>query len=457
MKTTSKIKDQEMGKNSQAVRTKLIERTSKCEEVARLGQAALAQEVVQTVDLPHQIYINSAEGPYLTDLDGNRYIDLTGGFGPNVLGNKPEPVQAAIAPQIKKGWHYGIPNGQQVRLAELIKESSIAVEEVMFCNSGSEATMFAFRAARAVTGKKMVALFDGSYHGVHDYALIKADFNSDRSKPSSTTLGAGIPEEVSNDLMMMLPYRDSNAYELIRENKDNLALVVIEPVQSSNPRLDNQEFLQGLREVCTECDVLLMFDEVITGFRIEYGGCQQYYDIKPDLVTYGKAAGGGLPIGVVAGSKKVMNTFSGADKTPAIFAGGTFSGNPLTMAGGIGMLEYLKENQESVYPYLHEQGDRIANEINDFCRSNNIPAQMMNAGSMMHLIFGGETIESSRDIDHSHYSLEKEFYLHLLGHNVIVPGIHLAFISFAHKPDVIDHVIDAFKRTFEDLREDGYL
>tara|TARA_Y100000590_G_scaffold126302_1_gene144365 strand:+ start:2777 stop:4150 length:1374 start_codon:yes stop_codon:yes gene_type:complete len=447
----------ELGKKSRAVRAKLISRTAKCEQVALRGQAALAQEVVQTVDLPHQIYIESAEGPYLNDLDGNRYIDLTAGFGPNVLGNRPEPVEAAIGPQIEKGWHYGIPNGQQVRLAELIKESSAAVDEVMFCNSGSEATMFAFRAARAVSGKQVVALFDGSYHGIHDYALVKADSKSDRSTPSSTTLGAGIPEEVSKDLMMMLPYRDTNAYELIRKHKDNLALVVIEPVQSSNPRLDNQEFLQGLREVCSECEVLLMFDEVITGFRIEYGGCQQYYDIKPDLVTYGKAAGGGLPIGVVAGSKQVMNAFSGADKTPAIFAGGTFSGNPLTIAGGIGMLEYLKENQEEIYSYLHEQGDRMANEINEFCRSNNIPAQMMNAGSMMHLIFGGENIESSRDIDHSHYYLEKEFYLHLLGHNVIVPGIHLAFISFAHKPKVIDQVIDAFKKTFEDLREDGLI
>ena len=457
MNLKTEKKQQEIGKKSQAVRTKLIERTSQCEEVSLRGQAALAQEVVQTVDLPHPIYIDSAEGPYLTDLDGNRYIDLTGGFGPNVLGNKPEPVEAMIGPQIEKGWHYGIPNGHQARLAELIKESSAAVDEVMFCNSGSEATMFAFRAARAVTGKRKVAMFDGCYHGVHDYALMRADLKSDRSNPINATLGAGIPEEISNDLMMMLPYRDTNAYELIRKHKDDLALIVIEPVQSSNPRLDNQDFLQGLRDVCTECEVLLMFDEVITGFRIEYGGCQQYYDIKPDLITYGKAAGGGLPIGVVAGSKKVMNSFSGADKTPAIFAGGTFSGNPLTMAGGIGMLEYLKENKETIYPYLHEQGDRIANEINEFCRSNNIPAQMMNAGSMMHLIFGSETIESSRDIDHSHYSLEKEFYLHLLGHNVIVPGIHLAFISFAHKPEIIDQVIDAFKKTFEDLREDGYL
>ena len=366
-------------------------------------------------------------------------------------------MEEALASQIKKGWHYGIPGAEQARLAELIKESSSAVDEVMFCNSGSEATMFAFRAARALSGKRVIALFDGSYHGIHDYALVKAARKSERSEPTSVPLGAGVPDEVSKDLMMMLPYRDENAYELIRKHKDELALVVIEPVQSSNPRLDNQQFLDGLRDVCTECGVLLMFDEVITGFRIEYGGCQQYYDIKPDLVTYGKAAGGGMPIGIVAGSKRVMNTFSGVDDTPAIFAGGTFNGHPLTMVAGIAILEHLKENQEEIYPYLHEQGNRVASEINEFCVSNNIPAQMMNAGSMMHLIFSGESIESSRDIDQRLYKLEKEFYLHLLGHNVIVPGIHLAFISYAHKPEIVDQVINAFKRTFEDLREDGYL
>ena len=449
--------DKKMGERSRAVRTKLISRTTKSGEMARKGHPSLAMEVVQTVDMPHQIYIDSAEGPYLTDLDGNQYIDLTCGFGPNVVGNKAPFVEEALASQIKKGWHYGIPGAEQARLAELIKESSSAVDEVMFCNSGSEATMFAFRAARALTGKRVIALFDGSYHGIHDYALVKAGYKSERSEPSSVALGAGIPEEISRDLMMMLPYRDENAYELIRRHKDDLALVVIEPVQSSNPRLDNQQFLEGLRDVCTECGVLLMFDEVISGFRIEYGGCQQYYNIKPDLVTYGKAAGGGMPIGVVAGSKHVMNTFSGVDDTPTIFAGGTFNGHPLTMVAGIAILEHLKENQEEIYPYLHEQGNRVASEINEFCVSNNIPAQMMNAGSMMHLIFSGESIESSRDIDQRLYKLEKEFYLHLLGHNVIVPGIHLAFISFAHKPDVIDQVIDAFKRSFEDLREDGYL
>jgi len=162
-----------------------------------------------------------------------------------------------------------------------------------------------------------------------------------------------------------------------------------------------------------------------------------------------------MPIGVVAGSKWVMNAFSGAEDSPVIFAGGTFNGHPLTMVAGIAILEHLKENQEEIYPYLHEQGNRIANEINDFCKANNIAAQMMNAGSMMHLIFSDDVIESARDIGRS--KVEKEFYLHLLGHNVIVPGIHLAFISYAHTPDIVDKVIDAFKKSFEDLREDGYL
>ena len=446
-----------LGERSKAVRQKLLARTARSKDVATRSQEALAQEVVQTVDLPHRIYIDTAEGPYLTDLDGNRYIDLTGGFGPNVLGNKPEVVEHALTAQAKKGWHFGIPNGRQTRLAELIQEAAPAAEAVMFCNSGSEATMFAFRAARALTGRKRIALFDGSYHGIHDYALTKANDKSDRSQPSNTTLGAGVPDEVSRDLMLMLPYRDQNAFELIRAHKDELAMVVIEPVQSSNPRLDNQEFLSTLREVCTECDVLLMFDEVITGFRIEYGGCQQYYDIEPDVVTYGKAAGGGLPIGVVAGRQRVMDTFSGANDAPAIFAGGTFNGNPLTMAGGVAALEYMRVHQDQIYPYLHKEGDRLASEINNYCRSNNMPAQLLNAGSMMHLIFGGETINSSRDITYEHHAIENEFYLHLLGHNVIVPGIHLAFISYAHTPEVVDQVIDAFKNAFEDLRHDGLI
>ena len=445
------------GEKSQAVRKKLLERSVKSGHIARGGRESLAQEVAQTVDLPHPIYIESAEGPYLTDVDGNRYIDLTGGFGPNVLGNKPQVVEEALQAQIGKGWHFGIPCGQQRQLSGLLKESSPAVDKVVFCNSGSEATMYAFRAGRAFTGRQVVALFDGSYHGIHDYALVKADMKSDRSRPAAKILGTGVPGVVSEELMLMLPYRDETAFDLIREHRDELAMVVIEPVQSSNPRLDNQQFLSRLREVCTECNVLLMLDEVITGFRIAFGGCQEHYNIKPDLVTYGKAVGGGLAIGAVGGREDIMNTFSGADGAPFIFTGGTFSGNPLTMTAGIAAVQYMKDNQNEIYPYLREEGDRLARSVNGFCKAENMPAQLMNGASMFHLIFGGNEINSSRDIDSSHKLVEQEFYLHLLGHDVIVPGIHLAFISYAHTKEVVDRVIDAFRESFMDLRQDALI
>lgn len=445
------------GEKSQAVRKKLIERSVESGKIAGGAKESLAQEVVQTVNLPHPIYIGSAEGPYLTDVDGNQYIDLTGGFGPNVLGNKPQVIEEALRAQISKGWHFGIPCGQQRQLSGLVKESSPAVDTVTFCNSGSEATMYAFRAGRAFTGRQVIALFDGSYHGIHDYALVKADMKSDRSRPDAKILGTGVPEVISEELMLVLPYRNETAFELIREHKDELAMVVIEPVQSSNPRLDNQEFLNGLREVCTECDVLLMLDEVITGFRIAFGGCQEYYDIKPDLVTYGKAVGGGLAVGAVGGRKDIMNTFSGADDAPFIFTGGTFSGNPLTMTAGVAAVQYMKDNKDEIYPYLRREGDRLARSVNRFCKAENIPAQLLNGASMFHLVFGGNEINSSRDIDSSHKLVEQEFYLHLLGHDVIVPGIHLAFISYAHTEEVVDRVISAFQQSFMDLRQDALI
>lgn len=445
------------GEKSQAVRRKLLERTKKSAEIRFRGEKALAQEIVQTVELPHPIYIDSADGPHLTDVDGNEYLDLTGGFGPHVLGNRHAVIEAALSEQIKKGWHFGIPSGPQQLLSDIVKDAAACVEQVVFCNSGTEATMFAVRAARAFTGKKRVALFDGSYHGVHDYALVKVDPASDRSHPTPNILGAGVPEEIASDMMLTLPYREDTAFEIIRANKEELALVMIEPVQSSNPRLDNRDFLHELKKVCEECEVLLLMDEVITGFRINYGGCQEYYDIVPDMATYGKALGGGLSIGAVGGRKDIMNVFSGKDGAPYIFSGGTFSGNPLAMSAGIAATTFMRDNKEEIYPYLMEQSNSFAAEINEFCRDHQVPAQVMNAGSMLHLVFSPGEINSSRDISHEWRNAEREFYLHLLGHDVIIPGIHLAFFSAAHRPDDVETVTKAFKDSFNDLRADGII
>jgi len=435
-------------------RAQLEARTQGSARASQRASQSLAMEVVQTVVMPHPIYIESAEGGRLTDVDGNEYIDLTAGFGPNVLGNRPEAVQKALAEQIERGWHFGIHNTRQAELGELICQAGACAENVIFANSGTEATMYASRLARAYTGKTKVALFDGSYHGVHDYALTKAAPNSPRSEPTPTSLGNGVPKLIPDETMLMLPYRDPKAFELIRRHRDELAVVQIEPIQSSNPRLDCGDFLGELIEVCRQNRVLILFDEVITGFRIEYGGAQEHYGLTPDLVTYGKAIGGGLPVGAVAGRAEIMNCFTGKDGAPFIFCGGTFSGNPLTMAAGTAAVTAMRDQKDTLYPYLHEQGERFREAINHYCTQEKIPAQVMSAGSLLHLIFEPGPIEGQRDIGNQHRQTEAQFYLHLMNQGVIIPGIHLAFFSGAHTPGEIDQVIEGFKASFEALRED---
>jgi glutamate-1-semialdehyde-2,1-aminomutase len=444
------------GTKAQEIRDKLVAMTRRSAEVHASSAEVLAQEVVPTVEMPHPIYIESAYGGHMTDVDGNCYIDLTMGFGPHVLGIRPQVVADAIKEQADKGWHFGVHNPMREELGRLLVEAAPCADSVIFCNSGTEATMYAMRAARAFTGKPVVALFDGSYHGAHDYALIKPDMKSSRSRPTAKILGSGVPETIRDDTMMVLPYRDETAFEIIREYKDQLALVIIEPVQSSNPRLDTRDFLHGLLEVCRECDVLFMLDEVITGFRIAYGGCQEYYDIIPDLATYGKALGGGLPIGAVAGRREVMATFEA--KKGGIFSGGTFSGNSLTMAAGIAVVRYMRDHKDEIYPYLMEQGNRFTSAINEFCMEHQMAAQVMNAGSMFHMHMQGGVIDSHRDVNPKEHAVaEREFYLHLLGRGVVVPGIHLAFFCTAHTPKDVDTVTEAFKESFVDVRADGLI
>ena len=450
-------KSPKIGPKGQAVRDRLAARTAKSAALHDSAGERLALEVVATVDMPHPIYIERAEGARMVDVDGNSYIDMTMGFGPHVMGHRPPPVEAALQAQLQRGWHFGIHNGLQAELAGLIIEASPAADHVVFANSGTEATMYAMRAARAFSGKSKVALFDGAYHGAHDYALVKADMKSPRNRPQAKVLGLGVPDAIANDTMMVLPYRDAATFDLIREYKQELALVMVEPVQSSNPRLDCGDFLQELAAVCRESEVLFLLDEVITGFRLDYGGGQAYFDVTPDLATYGKAIGGGLPIGAVAGRGDVMAMFAGHGYSGGIFSGGTFSGNPLTMAAGTAMVTHLKEKSGELYPHLMREGKRLAGAINGYCHAENMAAQMLHAGSMFHLRFQEGRIESARDITTDNAAAEREFYLHLLNYGVIVPGIHLCFISGAHGSDDVDRIIGAFKQAFAAVREDGLL
>ena len=417
-------------------------RTARSRELHERAQESIALEVVGTVDMPHPIYIAEGSGSHVVDVDGNEYVDLCMGFGPHLLGHAHPVIVSAVQEATSRGVQFGIHTPYQQALADLLLEASPAAEMVMFCNSGTEATMYGIRVARAHTGKALVAIFEGSYHGAHDTVLVSATQDSPRERPTVEAIGAGIPDATLNQVLL-LPYRHEHAFDMIREHQDELAVVLIEPVQGANPTLDAADFLHDLREACDRARVLLLFDEVITGFRLAYGGAQEIFGVTPDLATYGKALGGGLPIGAVAGRADIMRRFDWPkhEVSPGqVFAGGTFGGNPLSMAAGTAAVNHLKANPD-IYRTLEGHGRRLSNEIGGFCQDRHLPVQIMTAHSMVHLRFQHGPIVTARDVDRSLAAAEKEFYVRLLLEGVLIPADHLALTSAAHSDQDIDRVI----------------
>ena len=443
-----------------SVLERLESRTRKSQEVFKRTREVVAQEVVGTVDMPYPLYIKEAKGSRITDVDGNEYIDMTMGFGPHILGHAPDVVVEAVTEAVARGLQFGLHNPYQEPLASLIVEAGPCADKVVFTNSGTEATMYGVRVARSFTGKSKIGMFDGGYHGVHDQVLAGARPESPRNRPVAKSLGGGIPLETTEQVIL-LPYREDEAFEIIREHKDELAVVMIEGVQSSNPRLDHGDFLRQLQQVCRECGVLFLIDEVITGFRLGYGGAQQYFDVVPDLAAYGKIIGGGTPIGALAGSDDIMQVFSPSRDSEQsgprqIFSGGTFSGNPISMIAGHAAVNHLKNHPE-LYSQLEERGARLSDGINSFCMAEELPVQMMSAQSLFYLRFQRAHINSSRDIDSSLHDAEIQFYLHLLERGVVVPGIHMGLISTAHTDEDVDMIVDAMKESLKDVRKMGML
>ncbi|MDP6377152.1 MAG: aminotransferase class III-fold pyridoxal phosphate-dependent enzyme [Pseudomonadales bacterium] len=425
------------------------------EKVFERNTRVLAQEVVGTILLPYKFYAAEAKGSRVTDADGNEFIDLTMGFGPLLLGHNPDVAVEAARAAVEKAMLLGIPNPYQGELAELLVDAAPCAEQVVFCNTGTEATMYAIRLARALTGKTRIAMFDGSYHGAHDYVIMEGVLEPDPSQPSHRPQGHGVPNATTEQILF-LPYRDPRAFELIESNKDELACVLLEPVQSSNPRLDVGPYLRELREVCTRNGVLLILDEVITGFRLGYGGGQERFDVTPDLATYGKILGGGMPIGAVAGPRELMKPFNFFGEDNPIFSGGTFGGNPVSMLTGAAVVRHLHDNPE-IYPDLRRKGDRLTEGVNQFLQQGDYPAQLLHADSMFHLMFTRESVERGRHFDESTMMLENRYYAHLMKRGVVVPGIHLFFISAAHSDADVDLVVDAMCDSFRALRSEGHV
>lgn len=381
-------------------------------------------------------YVSRAQGCTIADLEGRTCIDLAMGGGACILGHANPAILAAVREQLDKGSIFTAPNAAVHEMGERLAEAMPWFGGFVFCNSGSEATMRLIRIARAVTGRRKIGVFSGGWHGSHDMVLVEEDYGGCASRPAVRCKSAGTPEETLNSVVF-LPYQDEAAFDLIRENRDELAVVLIEPVQGSNPRDDIGGFLSGLRRVTEECGVLLAFDEVITGFRLAYGGGQEWFGLHGDLAAYGKAVGGGLPVGMVAGTRRIMESV----RRKAVFMGGTFSANPLTIAAGLATLRYLGDNLR-IYSQLAKMGRSLRSAINRFCTENGLPARMIGVGSISRLVLTGEPIRSrrERDLKEPDMAAQRSFYDMVRRRGVHIGVNRLQFLSTAHGDAEVENI-----------------
>jgi len=384
------------------------------------------------------LFIERGQGPYLFDADGNRYIDYVLSWGPLILGHVYPSVAEALKAAVDRGTSYGAPTALETELAELIIEAMPSVEMVRFVNSGTEATMSALRLARAYTGRDKIVKFEGCYHGHADMLLVQAG-------SGVATLGLpdspGVPRGATQDILTA-PYNDLAAVEsLFAEYGDQIAAVIVEPVAGNMGVVPPKEgFLEGLRRMTQEHGALLIFDEVMTGFRVAHGGAQTLYGLDPDLTTLGKVIGGGLPVGAYAGKWAIMETVAPAGP---MYQAGTLSGNPLAMTAGIETLKVLRG--EGVWEELEQKSARLCEGIGQAAQEAGVPITQTRAGTMFCTFFTlGPVADyaSAKGADTERFG---RFFQAMLEWGVyLAPSqFEASFMSTVHTDDVIEATIAA--------------
>lgn len=409
---------------------------------------------------PFPMVIKHAKGARVWDADGNEYLDFMLGFSTMILGNTPEDVQAAISEALPRGSHYGQCTEHEYAFAKLFCDMVPGVERVTFCNSGTEATMYALRLARASTGRPLIAKFEGGYHGTHDLLAVSFGRPGPRvaqygplEDPNAIPESPGLAEGAWKDCIV-LPFNHPAAFEKIHRYADKLAGVIIEPVQGAGGTIPaDKEFLVELRRITQEVGAFLIFDEIITGFRLAPGGGQEYYGVLPDVSTFGKVAGGGLPFGAVGGTKEAMRLMEYDTEPGAILMAGTFNGNPLVIAAGSAVLRRLK-NEPELYAHLNAMGDRFRKEINHFAQEEDYPAIAVGVGSMFWMHATPGPIKNVRDAHGGHPFASIGLRL-LFRRNGLHMAPHHSFMCSLHTDDDITRLIDTHKDAMRELREQG--
>lgn len=386
------------------------------------------------------IFIERGDGSHIWDVDGNEYIDYCCSWGPLILGHNNAVVRKKIVEAINKGTSFGAPTELENELAELILENNKYIEKLRFVSSGTEAVMSAIRLARGYTGRNKILKFEGCYHGHSDSLLVKAGSGLVTFGTSSS---AGVPESFVNETIVV-PLNSEEAIEkAFVKFKDQIACVIIEPVPANNGLLlQRKDFLRYLRDICTLNKTLLIFDEVISGFRIGFTGAAGYYNIQPDIITYGKIIGGGLPVGAYAASAEIMSHISPEGN---VYQAGTLSGNPVAMSAGIAQLsECLRPG---FYADLQYRTEKMVNSIRAYAASKNYKLKIFTIGSVFWIAFTDkENIRSASDIDPASMKRFNMLHSELLERDIYLgpSGYEVGFLSSAHTDEDITRTIDAF-------------
>jgi glutamate-1-semialdehyde 2,1-aminomutase len=374
---------------------------------------------------PYPFYTAKAKGSKLYDVDGNEYIDFWLGHTALILGHSPPTVVEAVKRQLENGTHYGTSHELEIKLAEKVAKMVSSAEMVRFTNSGTEANMYATRLARAYTGRSKVAKFEGGWHGGYDALHIGVHYPFDI--PESAGLTAGTLQDT-----IVLPFNDlEGVEEKLKDEK--VSFIVVEPVLGAGGGIPvEKEFLKGLREFCDEKEILLIFDEVITGFRLAPGGAQQFYGVKPDITIFGKILGGGFPIGAFCGSRKIMEKLDTLlHKRPHYsFHGGTFAANPITMTAGLATLKTLEDGQ--LISKLNKLGDKIRRQLKEIFEANDVDVQVTGASSLFNTHFTKEEVKGANAAFKADRKKLVEYNLQLIENGILFLPTHTGALSTAH-------------------------
>ncbi|MEQ8523679.1 glutamate-1-semialdehyde 2,1-aminomutase [Gracilimonas sp.] len=393
------------------------------------------------------LFITRAKGSYLWDEEGNRYIDLISSWGPMLLGHAEPDVIKAVQQTAEHSTSFGAPTRLEVEMAELITSSVPGVDKIRMVNSGTEATMSAIRVARGYTGKNKIIKFKGNYHGHGDSFLIEAGSGAlTMGEPSSP----GVTEGTAKDTLNAEYNNLDSVKKLVEANKEDMAAIILEPIAGNMGCIPPKKgFLEGLRELCDKHEIVLIFDEVMTGFRVDFQGAQKVYGVTADMVTYGKIIGAGLPVGAYGGKEEIMDYVA---PTGPVYQAGTLSGNPLAMAAGYTLLKKLKENP-GVYEELEKKSQILATGITKILEEHDIPHAMNRVGSMIGVFYCEGPVQTFDDANRT----DKELFGKIF-HGMLKRGVHLPpspfeafFLANSLTPEDLSFILTAFEETITEI------